>query len=80
MEPVNPYAAFVTVESAQTVQTLDEIIWRTTMGRFQFFMGDRKRTAKSLGVSLRILQIWLNKWCKEGKIQKIHLKLYRILQ
>ena len=56
----------VTLSSMQN-RTMEQIEKGEILARLKSFTGDRKRTAKSLGISLRTLQYRLSKWEKDEK-------------
>jgi DNA-binding NtrC family response regulator len=44
------------------LQTIDELIELNARDRIKLFDGDKVRTAESLGVSLKTLYNWIEKW------------------
>ncbi|MCK4814164.1 sigma-54-dependent Fis family transcriptional regulator, partial [bacterium] len=54
-------------QDLREVKTLSEIEKKEILRRLKDFSGDRKRTAESLGISLRTLQYRLSKWEKDEK-------------
>ena len=47
------------------VQTIDQVVYRHTMNTLKL-VGDKKKSAKLLGISEKTLYNWLNKWEEQG--------------
>jgi hypothetical protein len=56
-----------TVHGMETGIALDDINKEVTLARLQSFNGHRAKTARSLGISLRTLGLWLKEWGQPEK-------------